>query len=61
MNEELETLDDIAAELRERAWKWTKDPELAKALETYADRIETAAKRQWDLAYTEGFDDRSCN
>lgn len=53
---EAETIADIAAELRERAWKWTKDPELAKALEQYADRIENAAELVYQNGRNDGYD-----
>jgi len=53
---EAETIADIAAELRERAWKWTKDLELAKALEQYADRIENAAELVYENGHHDGYD-----
>lgn len=62
---ESESITDIVAEMREHAFKWAKDPELAAILERYANRIEEAQSleqaRIWNEAYDTGFNDRACN
>ena len=42
----IETVEDIVAEMRERAWNYTEGPVAAKVLEDYANRIEDASERK---------------